>query len=199
MSWLMSKVVVLPSPTKATRPHVAALRTAATRASGLPVQSIAVSTPSPCVSSRNAATGHAVDDDTLPAELRPADLAVLAAPAALVVMDHHALARRRVGLAHAGAARGDDAAGLVAGHDGTTAAAEAQRGGRVADRAIGMEIAPAHPRGFHGDDDLAGARCRVGELTQLELAATEENYPTHTASFAATLSPIYWGGARCRR
>ena len=28
MSWLMSKVVVLPSPTKATRPHVAAHRTA---------------------------------------------------------------------------------------------------------------------------------------------------------------------------
>src|SRR5712691_3717754 len=51
MSWLMSNVVVLPSPTNATRPHVAAHRTAATRASGLPVQSIAVATPSPRVSS----------------------------------------------------------------------------------------------------------------------------------------------------
>src|SRR5207245_9385176 len=85
----------------------------------------------------------------------------------------------------------DDAAGLVAGQEGATDGAEAQRSGRVAGAAIGMEIAPAHARGFHGDDDLAGARCRVGELTQLELPATEENYATHTASFAATLSPIH--------
>src|SRR3989441_2041555 len=59
MSWLISNVVVLPSPTKQTRPQVAALFTAATRASGLPVQSMAASTPSPRVSSRSAATGSA--------------------------------------------------------------------------------------------------------------------------------------------
>src|SRR2546430_7683416 len=57
MSWLMSNVVLLPSPTKHTRPQVAALRTAATRASGLPVQSIDASTPSPWVSARSAVTG----------------------------------------------------------------------------------------------------------------------------------------------
>src|SRR5437870_988145 len=197
MSWLMSNVVVLPSPTKATRPHVVALRTAATRASGFPVQSIAVSTPSPCVSSRSAATGSvsfAFTTVSAPKSRASASrsgatsIAITRAPIARP--SRVALARRRVGLAHAGAARGDDAAGLVAGHDGTTAAPQAQRRGRVADRAIGMEIAPAHPRGLHGDDDLAGAGCRVGELTQLELPATEEHYATHTASFAATLSPI---------
>src|SRR5207244_11760334 len=100
------------------------------------------------------------------------------------------LAGGRVSVAHAGAARGDHAARRVAGYDGPAAAAEAQGRGRVADRAIGMEIAPAHPRGLHGDDDLAGSRRRVGEFTQLELPATEEHYATHTASFAATLSPI---------
>src|SRR5213592_1265229 len=57
MSWLMSNVVVLPSPTKQTRPQVAALFTAATRASGFPVQSMDASTPAPWVSSRSAATG----------------------------------------------------------------------------------------------------------------------------------------------
>src|SRR5206468_3066512 len=77
------------------------------------------------------------------------------------------------------AARGAHAARLVAGYDGPAAAAEAQGRGRVADRAIGMEIAPAHPRGLHGDDDLAGSRRRVGEFTQLELPATEENDATH--------------------
>src|SRR5207253_10592841 len=80
-----------------------------------------------------AVAGHAVDDDALATELRPADLAVLATPAALVVVHHHALVRRRVGLADPGAARGDHAARLVAGHDGPAAAAEAQRRGRVAD------------------------------------------------------------------
>src|SRR6266850_1744966 len=144
-----------------------------------------------------AVAGHAVDDDALAAELSPADAAMLAAPAALVVVDHYALAGRCVGFADAGAAGGDDAAGLVAGHDRAARAAEAQRGDGVADRAIGMQIAPAHPRSFHGDDDLAGTRRRVGEFPQLELALSEENYATHTASFAATLSPNS-GGAGCR-
>ena len=123
--------------------------------------------------------GHAVDDDALAAELGPADTAVLAAPAALVVMDHHALTGRRVGLADAGAPRGNHAARLVAGDDRSALAAQAERRRRVADGAVGMQIAPAHPRGLHGDDHFAGPRRRVGEFTQLELPATEENYATH--------------------
>src|SRR5262249_5779478 len=131
---------------------------------------------------------HAVDHDAPTAELSPADAAVLAAPAALVVMDHHALARRRIGLGDAGAARGDHAAGLVARDDRSARAAEAQRRSGVADGAVGMQIAPAHARGLHGDDDLAGPRCGAGEFPQFGLPATEENDATHTASFAAPLS-----------
>src|SRR5213592_4402459 len=63
MSWLMSNVVLLPSPTKHTRPQVAALRTAATRASGLPVQSIDASTPSPCVGAELAGEREPLGDD----------------------------------------------------------------------------------------------------------------------------------------
>src|SRR6266508_4502295 len=76
-----------------------------------------------------AVARHAVDDDALPAELRPADAAVLAPPASLVVMDHHALADRRVRFADAGPALGDDAARLVAGDDGSAAALPAARYG----------------------------------------------------------------------
>jgi hypothetical protein len=56
-SWLTSNAVVPPSPTKPTRPQVAALRTAPRRPSEVPEQSIVVSAPSPWVSSRIAATG----------------------------------------------------------------------------------------------------------------------------------------------
>src|SRR6185295_7098562 len=133
-----------------------------------------------------AVARHAVDHDALTAELSPADLAVLAVAAALVVVDHHALARRRVGLADTGATRGDDTARLVTGDDGSTRAAQAQRCGRVADGAIGMQIAPAHSRGLHGDDDFAGPRRRVREFTQLELSSTEENDATHRSSFPAS-------------
>src|SRR5213592_4489560 len=262
MSWLMSNVVVLPSPTKQTRPQVAALFTAATRASGFPVQSMDASTPAPWVSSRSAATGsvslalitasapssraslsrsgttsiaitrgplaedrervapgdvealeravggagptrdrgalleaerfgqrherarghlhvgrvsavarHAVDDDAVRTELRPADAAVLAAPAALVVVVHHPRAGRRLVLGDAGPAR-----------------REAERGGGIADGAVGMEIAPAHARGLDGDDDLARARCRVGELAELELPVAEKDDALHLSILCACRS-----------
>src|SRR3989475_11204748 len=126
-----------------------------------------------------AVARHAVDDDALPAELRPADATVLAPPASLVVMDHHALADRRVRFADAGPALGDDATRLVAGDDGFAAAAQAQGRGRVAGGAVRVQVAPAHAGGLHGDDDLPGTRRRVRELTQLELPVAEENDAAH--------------------
>jgi hypothetical protein len=56
-SRLTSMEVAPPSPTKHMRPHVAVLRTAATRGSGSPVQSMVASAPSPRVSSMMAFTG----------------------------------------------------------------------------------------------------------------------------------------------
>src|SRR5262245_17571686 len=242
MSWLMSNVVVFPSPTNPTRPQVQALRTAATRASGLPEQSSATSTPSPCVRSRSARTGsfapgsitvsapiswararrsaaiggsrstgdgrplleahrvgerdqraggdrherrvpampgHAVNDAAARTELRPADATVLALPAALVVMHHHALPDDGLGVGHAGAARRHHAARLVAGDDGPAGAAETEGGGGIAGGAVRVQVAPAHPRGLHGHHHLAGSGRAVRELTELELAIAKEHDAAH--------------------
>ena len=96
--------------------------------------------------------------------------------AALVVVIHHAPADQRP--IYADAYRGDDAARLVTRDDRTTAA-EAERGGRVACRAIGMQIAAAHPRGLHLEHDLAGFWRRIGKLLDLELAIAEEYDAPH--------------------
>src|ERR1700704_1620221 len=45
--------------------------------------------------------------------------------------------------------------------------------------AILVEIAAAHPRGLHLDDDLAIARCGIGEFHQLELAIAGKDNPAH--------------------
>src|SRR5438034_10198741 len=134
---------------------------------------------------RSAVARHAIDDDAVRTELRPADAAVLAAPAALVVVVHHARPRRRLVLRDAGPARGDDAARLVAGDDGPAARAEAGRGGGVADGAVGVEIAPAHAGGLDGDDDLARARRRVRELAELELPVAEADDALHLSILCA--------------
>src|SRR5262249_61112360 len=88
-----------------------------------------------------AGTGHAVAGDAAAAELRPAQPAVPARAAALVVVIHHAPAdERRI---DAGADGGDDATRLVTGDDGS-AAAETERRRGVACRALGMQVAAAH-------------------------------------------------------
>src|SRR5262249_17871993 len=123
-----------------------------------------------------AVTGHSIDSDPRAAELRPAEATMTARAAALVVVIHHAPAdQRRI---HADAYRGDDAARLVTRDDGTTAA-EAERGGRVASRAIGMQIAAAHPRGLHLEHDLAGSWRRIGKFLDFELAIAEEYDAPH--------------------
>ena len=107
-----------------------------------------------------AVAGHAVHGDAGAAELGPADATVLAEPAALVVMVHHALADRRLRLGDAGSPLRHHAARLVAGDHRAAAAAEPERRGRaaLARGAIRMEIAPAHAGGLHGEDDLARPR-----------------------------------------
>src|ERR1051326_5718614 len=97
------------------------------------------------------------------AELRPARAAVVADRAALVMMHHDALPDLRLRLADPGADRGHDAAGLMPGDD------RLGRRGQAADRrpalwpAVLVQIAAAHARGLHLDDDLALAPRRVGE------------------------------------
>ena len=124
---------------------------------------------------------QAVDDDPLRAELGPARPAVLAVATALVVVVHHALTDRRVGLRDPRAALEDDAAGLVSGDHGSARAPEAQRLGGAAGpgRAIGMEVAPAQAGGLHLEDHLARPRRGVGEAPELELAVAQEHDSSH--------------------
>jgi hypothetical protein len=83
------------------------------------------------------------------------------------VVVHHALADRRISLAHSRAHGGDDAAGLVTADDRAATAAEPERLRGIAGGAIRVQIAPAHARGLDGDDGLAGPRRGIGELAQL--------------------------------
>ena len=99
-----------------------------------------------------------------------------ASATALVVVIHHALADER-GI-DAGADGGNHAARLVAGDD-RAAGAEAEGGRGVARRSIRMQVAAAHPGGFHLEDDFAGAGRGVGELLDLELAIAEEDDAAH--------------------
>src|SRR5262249_41178063 len=122
-------------------------------------------------------TGDAVHRDALAAELRPAAAAVLAAPAALVVVIHHALADQS--WVDAGADGMDDAARLVAGDHRSAAPAEAQARGGIAGGPVRVEVAAAHPRRLHGQHDLAGPSDRVGELLQLKLTISQEHHTTH--------------------
>jgi hypothetical protein len=101
-------------------------------------------------------------------------------------MVHHALAHQR--RVDAGAGGGHHAARLVTRDDGTTGP-EAERGGRVADRAIWMQVAAAHARGLHLEDDLARAGRGIRKVLELELAVAEEDDAAHGASCIGALSP----------
>src|SRR6202035_5010854 len=123
----------------------------------------------------------AIDEDGfLLAELRPARAAMLAHGAALVMVYHDALANPRHLLADLGADRRDDPARLVAADDRVRV--DRQAADRLASRfgpAVLVQIAAAHARGLHLDNDLAGARGRVRKLHQLDLAPAREDYAAH--------------------
>src|SRR5271165_4524181 len=114
------------------------------------------------------------------AQLRPAGSAVLAHRAALVMVHHDALADPRHLLADLGADRCDDAAGLVAADDRVRV--DRQAADRLAARfgaAILMQIAAAHPRGLHLDDDLSRAWRRVRKLHELDFSVARKDYAAH--------------------
>src|SRR5437660_126929 len=119
------------------------------------------------------------------AQLRPARAAVVAHGATLVMVHHDALADLRLGGADPGADRGDDAAGLVPGDH------RLSRRGQPADRlaalrpAVLVQVAAAHARGLHLDDDLALARRRIGEFHHFELAFAGKDNPAHRSLLSA--------------
>src|SRR6185503_12432669 len=127
-----------------------------------------------------AVRGDAVDRDPRFAELRPADAAMLAHPAAGIVMIHDALADRRLALRNPGPARRDHAAGLVAADERLGVGAEAERLLRLARRrAVKLEVRAAHARGLHLDHHLARAGRGIGEGPDLDLPVAEENHAAH--------------------
>src|SRR5271156_3251749 len=123
----------------------------------------------------------AVDEDGLfLAELRPTRAAVLADGAAFVMVHHDALADARHLFADLGADRRDEAAGLVAADD--RVGVDRKAADRLAPRfraAILVQIAAAHARGLHFDDDLAGAWVRVGKFHQLDFAIARKDHAAH--------------------
>src|SRR5262245_14670953 len=124
---------------------------------------------------------HAVYGDAVTTELGPAHAAVLALPAALVVVVHHARADGREVRGHAGPRRLHHSARLMPRDDGP-AAAQAQGGRGIARGAIGMQIAPAHTGSLDGDDDLSRSRRGIGELLDLELPLSEKDDAAHGVS-----------------
>ena len=60
--------------------------------------------------------------------------------------------------------------------------------------AVLVQIAAAHARGLHLDDDLALARCRIGKLHQLELAIAGKDDPAHRILLACP-QPIRLAGS----
>src|SRR5215510_10565433 len=122
----------------------------------------------------------AEDDGALQTHLRPSRPAVLAGAAAVVVMVHDALADARFFLGDAGADGSHDAAGLVAGdHAGRPSNATGHGPTRVGRGAIVVQVAPAHARGLDLEDHIPRAGCRIGEVSELELAITEKHDAFH--------------------
>src|SRR5690348_3727155 len=121
------------------------------------------------------------------AELRPARAAVVADRAALVMVHHDALPDLRLRFTDPGADRGDDAAGLVPGDDRLGRGGEAADGGPALWPAVLVQVAAAHARGLHLDDDLAFARRRIGKVHQLELPFALKHDPAHACLLPADM------------
>jgi hypothetical protein len=99
------------------------------------------------------------DLGTLDTHLRVAHATVFASPATSVVVDHDALAQKRLLVCERWPTRRDDATRLVA--------ADHSPGRTLA---IGMQIAAADPRGTDRDYHVGGVRLGIGEFFERHLA-----------------------------
>src|SRR5437899_11241377 len=96
----------------------------------------------------------AVDQDRLfLAELRPARAAMVADRATLVMVHHDALSDLRLLFADPGADGRDDAARLVPADDRVGVDRQPAAGAARFRAAVLVQIAAAHPRSLHLDDD----------------------------------------------
>src|SRR5258708_38930244 len=109
------------------------------------------------------------------AELRPAGAAMVADGAAFVMMHHDALANLGERWVDRGADGGNDATGLVPGNGGFARRCKATCFAACFRPAVLAQVAAAHARRPHLDDDLVRSWGRVGEVHQLEFASTGED------------------------
>src|SRR5436190_22824785 len=116
-----------------------------------------------------AVAGDPVGHESLLAQLRPAAPAMAAHPASLVMVAHHALADARFALADARADGCHDSAGLMPGDDRPVRCSTDGEPAALG-RAIGVQVAAAHPGSLHGEHDLARTGCRIREFLDCKLA-----------------------------
>src|SRR5205807_1368285 len=127
-----------------------------------------------------AMTAGAVDHRSLEAHLRPARAAVLAVAATVVMVIHHALADPGFLASDGDSHCRNDAAGLVTGdHAGRPLDAARDDSARIGRGAVVVQVAAAHARGLDLEDHVARAGCRIGELSELQLAISEKHDAFH--------------------
>ena len=104
---------------------------------------------------------------------------MVALGAALIMMHHHALADMGFPGIDRGAQRHHHAAGLVPGDDGPLSHWNAGGLGLAPRAAVLMQVAAAHARRLHLDDDIVSFRRGIGELHQFQLALAGKHNAAH--------------------
>src|SRR2546427_9403204 len=122
-----------------------------------------------------AVARDAVHRDALAAELRPAAAAVLAAPAALVVVIHHALADQSG--VNAGADGMDDTARLVAGDHRPAATAQARLAAGFPAARDAWKSLPHIPDAFMGSTTSPGPATGSGNPCPSNLPFPRKTHP----------------------
>src|SRR5262249_55512873 len=93
---------------------------------------------------------------------------------------HHALADPGFPVGGGGAHCRDHAAGLVTGdHAGRALDATRDDSTRIGWGAVVVQVAAAHARGLDLEDHVARAGCRIGELSELQLAISQKHDAFH--------------------
>src|SRR5579871_29160 len=118
-------------------------------------------------------------DRNLLAELLPAGAAMVALRAALIMVHHHALADLGFLRPDTGTDRNHHTAGLMAGDHVSLPHRDAAGLGAVLGATVLVQVAAAHARRLHFDNDIVGVGGRIGELHQFQFTLAMKHHPAH--------------------